>query len=541
MALPLFAEQHVAILAPTGRDAELLRNALADAGIRCVVVGDVKLLAASLDAQIGGVLIAEEALAPDPSFEAFRLAVDRQPNWSDIPVLLMTSSGADSPTAVRALDGISNVTLLERPLRVGSLVSNARAALRARARQYQIRDHMNERARSERALRDADHRKDEFLATLAHELRNPLAPIRNAARLMRMEPAEAAARDAPAVIERQISHLSRLVEDLLDVSRISRGKIELRLDTVDLVEVLRTAVETSEPLLRERRHRLALELPLEPVGILADATRLAQVVSNLLNNAAKYTPPGGQIALSARRAHGEVTIRVQDTGIGIDPVLLPNIFDMFVQADNRIERETGGLGIGLTLVRHFVEMHHGKVSAEAAAGGGTEFVVTLPAPDTVTPRASARPPGSRSAPVEAGNLRILVVDDNRDNADSIGVILRLLGHDVTIAYSGADALERFVEPLPEVALLDIGMPLMNGYEVARRMRASPRGRDVLLVAITGWGQESDRKRSRAAGFDHHLVKPMELEHLIPLLDAKRTALALVAESAIPLRRRVASS
>jgi len=520
-------EQRIAVLSPTGRDAELLCKVLTEARIDCTICRDVHALCREVRDGIGALLIAEEAIVPDEAFNALALAIAGQPQWSDLPVMMLTTHGADSPTAARALERLGNVTLLERPTRVGSLVSSARAALRARHRQHQIRVHIAEREKSEEALREADRRKDEFLATLAHELRNPLAPISNAAHILRMSPQGMSPQDARDVIERQVRHLARLVEDLLDVSRITRGKIELRRGRVDLCAIVLNAVETSRPLIAERGHELALELPPESLPLDADPTRLAQVISNLLNNAAKYTPRGGRIALTAAREDKSVTIRIKDSGIGIEPGMLPKIFDMFVQADNRIERSTGGLGIGLTLVRHFVELHGGSV--HAASGGpnlGSEFTIRLPLGEApVAATSEPRAPGTPAGP--GAGLRILVIDDNNDNADTMSTLLRMLGHEVTVSNSGLEGLRCVADSAPDVALLDIGMPNMNGYEVAQRIRSQPHCRDMMLIAITGWGQEVDRVRSRAAGFDHHLVKPVDFDQLQKLLAEKLSRITAV--------------
>ena len=517
-------EQRVAVLSPTGRDAVLLCKVLTEAKIDCTICHDVQALCDEVNNGVGALLIAEEAIVSEETFNALALAIAAQPQWSDVPVMMLTTHGADSPTAVRALERLGNVMLLERPTRVGALVSSARAALRARNRQHQIRVHIAEREKSEEALREADRRKDEFLATLAHELRNPLAPISNAARILHMSPQGASLEVARDIIERQVRHLARLVEDLLDVSRITRGKVELRRRRVDLSAIVVNAVETSQPLIAERGHEFVLELPRESLPVDADPTRLAQVISNLLNNAAKYTPRGGRISLAAVREGNVVTIRIKDNGIGIESTMLPKIFDMFVQVDNRIERASGGLGIGLTLVRHFVELHGGSV--HAASDGpqlGSEFAIRLPlgeAPAVATPDPRFHAP---SALPEAG-LRILVVDDNYDNADTMSTLLRMLGNDVTVANAGEEALERIAQSRPDVVLLDIGMPKMNGYEVAYRIRHQPSGQDIMLVAITGWGQEADRVRSRAAGFDHHLVKPVDVDQLQQLLAEKHATL-----------------
>jgi len=520
---PSHAEQRVAILLPTGRDAALTQRVLAEGGIECSVCADIDELSAVSREGVGAILIGEEGLSSPASFAALAVVIDGQPQWSDLPVMLLTALGADSAVAARALQQLGNVTLLERPLRVGALVSTARAALRGRQRQYQIRAYVIEREKSEKALRDADRRKDEFLATLAHELRNPLAPIRNAAHLMRMTPLPDPLQHATDVIERQVRHLSRLLEDLLDVSRISRGKIELRRSRVDLATVVADAVETSRPLIADRGHEFTVELPQQPVVLDVDATRIEQVISNLLNNAAKYTPAGGRISLKVEREKDTVIIRVKDSGIGIKPGLLAAIFDMFVQADNRLEREGGGLGIGLTLVRHFVQMHRGTITVTSEGPNlGSEFVVKLPLDSHAAGESADRAGDIVAIEPHATGLRILVVDDNRDSAETMSSLLQMLGNVVTTANAGPEALQRVAEAPPDVALLDIGMPVMNGYEVAERIRKYPGGRDILLVAMTGWGQEADRSRSRAAGFDHHLVKPVEVEQLLKLLERRMT-------------------
>jgi PAS domain S-box-containing protein len=367
------------------------------------------------------------------------------------------------------------------------------------------------------ALQEADRRKDEFLAILAHELRNPLAPIRNAVQILRTQgPPVPQLQWARDVIERQVEQLTRLVDDLLDVSRITRGKIELRTERVELAAVVRDAVEASRPLVEKWSHALAVELPPAPLFLQADRTRIAQVLLNLLDNAAKYTEPGGRIWLTAAREGGEVVIRVRDTGIGIPADMLARIFDLFTQVDRSVERFQGGLGIGLTLVQRLVAMHGGTVEARSAGPGqGSEFVLRLP-------RAGAGAPGARPATAgpeavtAADRYRILVVDDNHDAAESLAMLLGMLGHDVRSAHDGLAAVETAEAFQPRVVLLDIGLPGLNGHDVARRIREQ-RGDDVVLVALTGWGQEEDRRRSREAGFDHHLTKPVEFGALTKLL------------------------
>jgi CheY-like chemotaxis protein len=355
---------------------------------------------------------------------------------------------------------------------------------------------------------------------LAHELRNPLAPIRNALHILKLAPEDTATtREARDMAERQVHHLTRLVDDLLDVSRVMRGRIDLRRERTQLSSVFARAVETARPSIDNEGHTLSVALPEQPVWLEADVVRLAQVIANLLSNAAKYTERGGQIWLSACPAGSRVEITVRDNGIGIAPEMLPRLFDMFVQVAPSASRSQGGLGIGLTLVKNLVELHGGSVEAKSAGlGEGSEFVVRLPV--IVEPE---RGNGDTSADAEGppAARRILVVDDNVDAADSLAVLLRLQGHNVRVAHGGQDALDAVASDPPELVLLDIGMPGMNGYEVARRLRSHYSADELILVALTGWGQEQDRQRSRDAGFDFHLTKPVEFKALEIVLASQR--------------------
>jgi PAS domain S-box-containing protein len=367
------------------------------------------------------------------------------------------------------------------------------------------------------ALKDADRRKDEFLAVLAHELRNPLAPVRNAIEILRASPGGTPQLQwTHDVIDRQVRQLSRLVDDLLDVSRITTGKIELRHERIELCAAVRIALEASRPLIERGTHELTVRLPAEPVWLDADLARIAQVLSNLLNNAARYTRPGGHIWLTAEREGGSALIRVRDNGIGIRPEMLTRIFDMFTQAASGGAQSHGGLGIGLTLVRRLVELHGGRVEARSdGIGRGSEFIVTLPVAAACEARAQAREPLPMRDPALR---RILVVDDNRDAADSLCMILKARGHEVRVAYDGLEAVGAAVAFQPDVVLLDIGLPKLSGYEAAPRIRAAL-GDRVLLIAVTGWGQEEDRRRARDAGFDHHLTKPVDPAAISHLIDA----------------------
>ncbi len=367
------------------------------------------------------------------------------------------------------------------------------------------------------SLREADRRKDEFLATLAHELRNPLAPIRSGLHLLRIaDPVSETAEQARAMMERQTSHLVRLVDDLLEVSRISRGKLALRSEPVELAAIVGAAVETSRPLIEAAGHELRIDLPSDILTLQADPVRLAQVIANLLNNAAKYTESGGTIQLSVRREGRKAMISVRDNGIGIAPEMLSRVFEMFAQIGGGPQRAAGGLGIGLTLARSLVELHGGSIEARSAGLGlGCEFVVRLPLLSALQPR---RPVADQAEDFRHSPRRILVVDDNVDAAQSLGMLLRQMGHEVQVEHDGLAAIEAAQAGRPELVLLDISMPGLDGFEVVRRLRQDPQFSSVRMVAITGHGQDEDRRKSREAGFDAHLVKPIASEELRRLLE-----------------------
>ena len=378
-----------------------------------------------------------------------------------------------------------------------------------------FRDASRERA-AEHALLEADRRKDEFLATLAHELRNPLAPIRQAARVARAPAAtESQVRWAHEVIERQVHNMARLLDDLLDVSRITRGMMEIRKELIELQAVMDAAIEIARPAIEARNHALSVECQLR-TKVYADPLRLAQVIANLLTNAAKYTEPHGQIRLTAQCDGGELILRVSDTGIGIAAEMLPRIFEMFVQVKSVLDKSEGGLGIGLALARGLTELHGGSLEAQSAGlGSGSTFTLKLPLPQTATALPSD---GASDAVVQRGPARrLLLADDNVDSAESLAMLLRLQGHEVEVVHDGVEAWRRLQELRPHFALLDIGMPKINGYEVARRTRAEPWGTSIKLIALTGWGQERDRREAIEAGFDQHLVKPVDTEVLLKRL------------------------
>jgi signal transduction histidine kinase/ActR/RegA family two-component response regulator len=376
-----------------------------------------------------------------------------------------------------------------------------------------LEDHLRRLAMD---LSIADRRKDEFLATLAHELRNPLAPMSNMLEVLkRTETDEAVLKRAHETIERQLGQMVRLVDDLLDLNRITHDRLELRRSEVELSSVIQQAVEVAGPLLDAAGHELVVELPQEPIYLYADRARLAQVFGNLLNNSAKYTQAKGTISLTAERFDGEVVVTVKDNGAGIPVDKLNSIFDMFMQVDSTSEQSQGGLGIGLTLVKRLVEMHGGSIEPRSAGEGlGSEFVVRLPvlARHTLTSVSDGD-----SAARSVTERRILIVDDNRDSADSLSLLLAITGNKTLVAHDGLEAIEAADRQRPDVVLLDIGLPKLDGHEVCRRIREQPWGKDIVMIALTGWGQEDDRRKSEEAGFNGHLVKPVDYDELLGLL------------------------
>jgi PAS domain S-box-containing protein len=453
-----------------------------------------------------------------------------QSTWAPVITEQMLVESARDGEHLRALKQLGLHSYLCVPLKSrGTVLGALTFATAQSARTYQTEDlaaaedlaHRAviaiENANLLAALKDSDKRKDEFLAMLAHELRNPLAPIRNSVQVLHaMSPPDEQLRWAREVIDRQIGQMSHLIDDLLDISRISRGKIELRKERVALAAVVADAVESSQPLIDAAGHKLTVALAAEPIYLEADLTRLSQALLNLLNNAAKYTDPGGQIMLVAETEEEQVVVRIKDNGIGIPPAMLSSVFEMFTQVDNSLERAKGGLGIGLTLVRRLVELHGGTVAAHSKGHGqGSEFVVRLPR--AAAPESTAEPPATSVAPGDRPRRRILVVDDNHDSAKSLAMLLRLQGNDVRTAHDGLEAVEVAAELQPAVIVMDIGLPKLNGYEAARRIRDMTQREDLVLIALTGWGQEEDRRRSREAGFNHHLTKPVDFAKLQALL------------------------
>ncbi|MEP7156301.1 MAG: ATP-binding protein [Betaproteobacteria bacterium] len=375
---------------------------------------------------------------------------------------------------------------------------------------------MSEKREAVEALRDADRRKDEFLATLAHELRNPLAPLRNGLEILRMPGVDATmsarARD---MMERQLRQMVRLVDDLLDVSRITTGKLVVTRERTVLQSIVQSAVETARPFVETRKHLLTIDLPATPIHVQADSTRLSQVLSNLINNAARYTEPGGTIGVSVALHSDSVSIYVSDNGIGIAPALQRSIFDMFTQVDQSLERRQAGLGVGLTLAKKLVELHDGVIDVSSdGLGQGTTMIVTLPLARLEAALPAPAAPAQEVEPArQPDGKRILLADDNIDFVNSMGTLLEAMGHEVLVAHDGAQALAAAPAFKPDFAFLDIGMPMMNGYDLARHLRALPETAKTVITAVSGWGQVSDRRRAAEAGFNHHLVKPVEIEQL----------------------------
>jgi signal transduction histidine kinase/CheY-like chemotaxis protein len=522
-------ERRILVLAPSGRDGQLTVEVLRHQGLHAFRCASVEELCAELRVGAGAAILASEALGVD-SRRTLLATLVAQPYWSDLPLLVLARAREDFGALHAAFSGLGNVTLLERPVPIATLGTTLQAALRARRRQYEVRDLVEQ-------LRETDRRKDEFLAMLGHELRNPLGVMRTALELLASCTPPDAGRQV-ARIEHQIAHLTRMVDDLLDLSRVSRGRITLRRQPCELVQLAAAAVEAGGALREDRR--IELRHPEEPLWVEGDPVRLEQVVVNLLHNALKYSPAEQPIEIELRREDGSAELRVKDHGIGIRPEELPRIFDTFIQLDRSLARSGGGLGLGLSLVRHLVRLHGGRVSARSAGPDlGSEFIIRLPLlPPHRWPQDAAgqdrevatqtsdgnghsrndprsgRPPAGHAE--DASWNRILLVEDLDDAREALAELLALHGYQVLPAEDGYRALEVARKGRPRIALVDIGLPGIDGYQVGRRLRASF-GRELTLVAMTGYGQVEDRRRSREAGFDHHLVKPVDPGQLLALL------------------------
>ena len=517
------AERRVLLLTPTRRDAEMSGDLLAREGIPSLLCRDLAELCTEAAKGAAAAIVTQEAVLADHEgrLAAFLLS---QPPWSDFPFIILTAASAEHAADVAALMSAGNMLLLQRPVQLAEVLSSVRSALRDRQRQYAVREHLEEQQRHSDALAESDRRKGEFLAVLAHELRNPLAPLRTGIELLLMEESLADNPVAP-MMERQITHMVRLIDDLLDLSRISQGKVVLKRERINLADVINGAVEATRSQIEDAGHELHVSVS-SPLMVDGDPVRLSQVFANLLTNAAKYMDAGGQIRLTSHRSDDQVVVRVEDDGLGIPPHMLSRVFEMFAQVNSALGRSRGGLGIGLTLAKQLVEMHGGRISVVSEGEGrGSQFSVELPLAADASPRTRT----ADDIPQYSGPpLRVLVADDNSDAAMTLGLLLRKLGHKVEIVHDGLQAVDAFRRNSPELAILDIGMPGLNGYEAASSIRGlGGSGQRVYLAALTGWGLEEDRRRAMDAGFDAHLVKPVEASRLVGILSAAASSSRMV--------------
>ena len=507
-------EERVLVLAPTGRDAVLACQLLASLGLTGHPCADASELYKEIEIGAGAVILADEALHPEV-LQGLMERLGQQPPWSDLPLIVFTRGGDASELVLENLVPLGNATILERPVRLSTLLSAVKAALRARRRQYQVRDLLLRQI-------EADRRKDEFLAMLGHELRNPMSAIRNALWVLdQVGSQEEQAVRQREVIMRQTHHLVRMVDDLLDVSRVTRGKIILQRRPADLREVAERCLAELGIAALAHSSGLTLEVETRPALVLGDSVRLEQVLCNLLQNAIKYTPRGGRLRISTGVEHGEAVVRVSDTGVGLSPEMLHTIFEPFAQVESSRQRSEGGLGLGLPLVRSLTELHGGRVEAHSdGPGNGSEFVARLPLLAEAGRLAELSRP-ARNAPAVSeppAGLHVLVVEDNEDGRESLRELLELWGYRVSVAGSGPEGVEMAFSVRPEVALIDIGLPGLDGNEVARRIRSVLGAQGMSLIAMTGYGQPDDRRRALQAGFDCYLIKPVDPGMLAQLLN-----------------------
>jgi signal transduction histidine kinase/ActR/RegA family two-component response regulator len=495
-----------AVLAPLGRDAALATSCLTAAGIEAQAVDDFSALYERIEAGVGAVLVTEEVLTID-RVQALAPMMRAQPPWSDLPIIVFSSAVRGLPSRLAAhLQELGNVSFVDRPVQRRTLVAAVRSALRARQRQYEARK--------------AIEAREQFLAMLGHELRNPLAAIGLATELLeRREKNEASTSKYAASVERQTNHLRRLVDDLLDVARVTSGKVSLRRERVEISNLVRLSVETHRAMAEAQGLLLTFSDDGVETAVDGDVVRLDQVATNLITNAVKYTPRGGRIEVRVGQEAGQALLSVTDTGIGISPEHLRSIFDMFAQVPTSLDRSSGGLGLGLTLVRSLVESQGGSVSADSEGRGrGSVFTVRLPLASPAT--ASAGEARQGPAPTRATAERVVVIDDNDEVREMLVEVLELDGYAVEQAASGSEGLTRILSAHPNAALIDIGLPGLDGYEVARRARAAL-GDSLVLVAMSGYGQAEDRARAAQAGFDTHITKPASIEQIQVALSPSR--------------------
>ena len=506
-------QARVLVLPPTKADGEITLRLLAEAGITAEACDTAAQMGRELSRGAGALIITDDSSRHDPLAE-LRPLLESQPSWSEIPILVLARADYPRLDVLRTVPG---VVLLERPVHVRSMVSAVQAALRARWRQYELRDQLEQTNAANRELHGQARAKDDFLATLSHELRNPLSALTTAANLLdRADLDPKADVMARQIVRRQTGLMSRLLDDLLDVSRITRGKLEIRKAPTAVSAIVESAIETVQPLLNRKGHAFSVTLPDRDVIIEADAVRLAQVLANLLTNAAKYTEPQGRIELAVEHRGESVEFRVRDNGIGIPWANQAEIFKMFAQLKPAIDRSEGGLGIGLALAKGLVDLHGGTLDVKSEGPGrGSEFTVRVPIANSMAPAASSGP--RDVAPEEGRKCDLILADDNVDALQSLAMLLEMEGHTVRVASDGMAALALAQQRMPDVMLLDIGMPGMNGYDTAAGVRKLAGGDGVMLIALTGWGQPADRAQASQAGFDHHLTKPIDHEALAGLL------------------------
>ena len=501
-------DDRILVWAPA-RDGQLTCGFLTEIGFSCVNCESWTEFRAELSEGVGAVVLAGEYLS-ESVLANLRAIIDDQPPWSDLPVIVVARTSPRAHTDPFGMLG--NLSLLQRPVSLDTLRSTVSAALRARRRQYQIRDLLQQRD-------DTDKRKDEFLAMLAHELRNPLAPLRTALELLKLAPAPQVVERAKATMERQVSNLTRLVDDLLDVSRITRGMIALKRTVLDARQRVGDAVIAAQPSANRKGLKLEIQLPEDPVIVDADPVRLEQMLGNLIGNAIKFTPAGGEIHVSLEANSGSAVIRVQDTGIGIPADHLEKVFELFGQATTALDRSYGGLGIGLTVVRLIAQLHGGGARVFSdGVGRGTQAVVHLPLYSDEALTHNARDEYGRPA---ASSKRVLIIEDNVDVAEMLATYLEEIGHHVIQAHDGRAGFDAALEHRPDVIVCDLGLPVIDGYEVARQLCGVPHLRSTMLIAVSGYGDAADREKARRAGFSHHITKPADPLQLADLIANNR--------------------